>query len=411
MKILVLNSGSSSQKSCVYELGAALPDSPPAPLWEGKVDWQGSRAFLEVRNSTGTTLKDEIVIGARAEATARLLDALTSGKTRVLNEKSEINAVGHRIVNGGSEFAQPTIVTPEVKAAIARMAAFAPLHNRVELEGIDLIEKHFGAVPQIAVFDTGFHSRLPEAAAVYPGPYEWFAQGIRRYGFHGINHQYCAERTAQMLQKHLSELKLVNCHLGNGCSLAAIQNGRSIDTTMGFTPLEGLMMGTRSGSIDPGILTYLLREQHLTGQELDELLNTKSGLLGVSGISGDMRKIVSAIKEGNARAKLAFDIFVHRLQEGIGAMIAALGGINALVFTAGIGENSPEVREAACANFRFIGLAIDPMKNASPHLDQDISDPGSTVRVLVVRAQEDWAIAKECWKLLSLSRASQPACT
>jgi len=291
------------------------------------------------------------------------------------------------------------------------MAAFAPLHNRVELEGIDLIEKHFGAVPQIAVFDTGFHSRLPEAAAVYPGPYEWFAQGIRRYGFHGINHQYCAERTAQMLQKHLSELKLVNCHLGNGCSLAAIQNGRSIDTTMGFTPLEGLMMGTRSGSIDPGILTYLLREQHLTGQELDELLNTKSGLLGVSGISGDMRKIVSAIKEGNARAKLAFDIFVHRLQEGIGAMIAALGGINALVFTAGIGENSPEVREAACANFRFIGLAIDPMKNASPHLDQDISDPGSTVRVLVVRAQEDWAIAKECWKLLSLSRASQPACT
>ncbi len=411
MKILVLNSGSSSQKSCVYELGAALPDSPPAPLWEGKVEWQGTRAVLEVRNSTGTTIKEELTIGARSEATARLLDALTSGKTRVLNEKSEIGAVGHRIVNGGSEFAQPTIVTPEVKAAIARMAVFAPLHNRVELEGIVLIEEQFGGIPQIAVFDTGFHSRLPEAAAVYPGPYEWFAQGIRRYGFHGINHQYCAERTAQLLQKNLSEMKLVTCHLGNGCSLAAIQSGRSIDTTMGFTPLEGLMMGTRSGSIDPGILTYLLREHHYTGQKLDELLNTKSGLLGISGISGDMRKIVSAKKEGNARAKLAFDIFVHRLQAGIGAMIATLGGIDALVFTAGIGENSPEMREAACANFRFLGLTLNQLKNASPNLDQDISGSGSTVRVLVVRAQEDWAIAKECWRLLSVSRASQSAGT
>jgi acetate kinase len=411
MKILVLNSGSSSQKSCVYELDAPLPDFPPAPLWEGKVEWQGNRAVLEERKSGGTTLRDEITMGARSQATARLLDALTSGKTRVLKQKSEISAVGHRIVNGGSEYAEPTLITPQVKAAIARMAAFAPLHNRVELEGIDLAEEHFGTVPQIALFDTGFHSRLPEAAAVYPGPYEWAAQGIRRYGFHGINHQYCAERAAQLLRKNLSELKLVTCHLGNGCSLAAIQKGRSIDTTMGFTPLEGLMMGTRSGSIDPGILTYLLREQSLSGQELDEMLNAKSGLLGISGISSDMRKIVTAMKEGNARAKLAFDIFVHRLRAGIGAMIATLDGIDALVFTAGIGENSPEVRGTACANFRFMGLTLDPLKNASPHLDQDISGPGSTVRVLAVRAQEDWAIARECWKLTSDSSASQSAAT
>jgi acetate kinase len=411
MKILVLNSGSSSQKLCLYELDAPLPDSPPAPLWEGTVEWQGNRAVLEVRNSAGTTHKDEITIGARSEATARLLDALTSGTTRVLDDKSEISAVGHRIVNGGSEYSQPTLISPRVKAAIQRMAVFAPLHNRVELEGIGLIEKLFGAVLQIAVFDTGFHSHLPEAAAVYPGPYEWAAQGIRRYGFHGINHQYCAERTAQLLQKNLSELKLVTCHLGNGCSLAAIENGRSIDTTMGFTPLEGLMMGTRSGSIDPGILTYLLREHHLTGEKLDELLNTKSGLLGISGISGDMRQIVSAMKEENARAKLAFDIFVHRLQAGIGAMIAALGGLEVLVFTAGIGENSPEVREMACANFRFMGLTLDLLKNASPHLDQEISGPGSTVRVLVLRAQEDWAIARECWKLASDSSARQYAVT
>jgi len=407
MRILVLNSGSSSQKSCLYELDTPLPDSPPAPLWEGKIEWQGNRAVLDVRNSAGTTHKDEITIGARSEATARLLDALTSGKTRVLGDTSEISAVGHRIVNGGSEYSQPTLITPQVKVSIQRMAVFAPLHNRVELEGIGLIEKQFGAVRQIAVFDTGFHSQLPEAAAVYPGPYEWAARGIRRYGFHGINHQYCAGRTAQLLQKSLSKLNLVTCHLGNGCSLAAIRNGQSIDTTMGFTPLEGLMMGTRSGSIDPGILTYLLREHHLTAEKLDDLLNTKSGLLGISGISGDMRQIVSAMKGGNARAKLACDIFVHRLQAGIGAMIAALGGLDALVFTAGIGENSPEVREMACANFRFMGVTLDPLKNASPHLDQEISGPGSTVRVLVLRAQEDWAIARECWKLASDSSARQ----
>ena len=401
MKILVLNSGSSSQKSCLYEFGASLPESPPPPLWEGKVEWQGDRAVLEVRNSAGTTQTEERTVGERAEATARLLDALTSGKARVLTAESEIAAVGHRIVNGGREYTQPTVITADVKAAIQRMAVFAPLHNRVELQGINLIEKKFGSIPQVAVFDTAFHSQLPSAAAVYPGPYEWVAQGIRRYGFHGINHQYCAERTAQLLAKDLTELKLVTCHLGNGCSLAAIQNGRSIDTTMGFTPLEGLMMGTRSGSVDPGILTYLLREGHLTGPELDDLLNKKSGLLGISGISGDLRKVVSAMSDGNERAKLAFDIFVHRLQAGIGAMIVALGGIDALVFTAGIGENSPEVRDAACANFRFLGLALDSSKNASPHSDQDISAPASTVRVIVARAQEDWAIARECWKLAS----------
>jgi len=253
----------------------------------------------------------------------------------------------------------------------------------------------------VAVFDTGFHSRLPEPAAVYPGPYEWLAQGIRRYGFHGINHQYCAERTAQLLDMDLPTLKLVTCHLGNGCSLAAIRGGRSVDTTMGFTPLEGLMMGTRSGSLDPGILTYLMRAEKSTGQQLDDLLNKKSGLLGISGISGDMRQIVAAMKTGHPRAKLAFDIFVHRLQAGVGAMIAVLGGIDALVFTAGIGENSPEVRAAACANFGFLGLKLDSAKNAPSAVDKVISLPDSAVRVLVVRAQEDWAIARECRRLAS----------
>src|SRR5580658_7179605 len=363
MKILVLNSGSSSQKSCVYEMGDVLPAHPPEPVWEGKIEWKDSEAQIRLRNSQGATLKESLKIASHAAATERLLDLLSSGGVPAVAATSEIDIVGHRIVNGGREYTEPTWITPEVKSAIARMSKLAPVHNRAELEGIELVEKKLGAVRQLAVFDTGFHSKLPDAAAVYPAPYEWFEQGIRRFGFHGINHQYCAGRAAQLLGKDLSELKLVTCHLGNGCSLAAIRGGKSIDTTMGFTPLEGLMMGTRSGSIDPGIMTYLLRQDRLDGNTLDEMLNAKSGLLGISGVSSDMREVVAAMKQGNARAKLAFDIFVHRLRSGIGSMIAALNGIDALVFTAGIGENSAEVRAAACANFGFLGLVLDPTKN------------------------------------------------
>jgi acetate kinase len=406
MKILVLNSGSSSQKSCLYEIGDALPALPPDPVWQGQVEWGGGREEMQVHTSQGANLKEQLKIESREQAFAPLLDTLWSGKTRVISAPSEIQMVGHRIVNGGPKYGQPTIVTPEVKAAIASMSAFAPLHNRAGLEGIAIVEKKFGAVPQAAVFDTGFHSHLPDAAFVYPGPYEWLAKGIRRYGFHGINHQYCAERAAQMLGKELRSLKLVNCHLGNGCSLAAIRDGHSVDTTMGFTPLEGLMMGTRSGSVDPGILTYLIRSGEFTGESLDKLLNTKSGLLGISGISGDMRQIVAAMKKGNPRAQLAFDIFVHRLRSCIGSMIAVLDGIDALIFTAGIGENSLEVREAACANFSHLALKLDHAKNSHPTLDQDISAPGSPVRVLVIRAQEDWAIARACWQLAQRGAAN-----
>jgi acetate kinase len=399
MRILVLNSGSSSQKSCLYELGASLPDSPPAPLWEAKIEWSDGDAALKVRTSSGKKRDEHLNPAKRTEAIAQLLQALVSGETKVLSQLSEIDVVGHRVVNGGREFTKPTVITPEVTATIEKMAAFAPLHNRAELEGIAQIEKLCGSVPQVAVFDTGFHATLPDEAAVYPGPYDWVQRGIRKFGFHGINHQYCAARAAQLLGRNLAELKLVTCHLGNGCSLAAIRGGVSIDTTMGFTPLDGLMMGTRSGSVDPGILTYLLRQDGLDAKTMDEMLNAKSGLLGVSGVSSDMREVVAAMKKGNARAKLAFDIFVHRLRSGIGSMIAALDGIDALVFTAGIGENSVEVRAAACANLGFLGLAVDVAKNLSSPMESDISTAGSTVRVLVLAAQEDWAIARECWKL------------
>ena len=400
MKILVLNSGSSSQKSCLYDIGDALPERAPEPVWQAKAEWNGDRAEVTIETAGGGKTKEQGPVASREKLLESLLESLWSGKTRVLAAPSVISVVGHRVVNGGKDFRQPTVITSEVRAAIGRMSAFAPLHNRAELEGMEIVEKRLGHVLQVAVFDTGFHSQLPEPAYVYPGPYDWLERGIRRYGFHGINHQYCAERAAHLLGKDLRSLKLVTCHLGNGCSLAAIQDGHSVDTTMGFTPLEGLMMGTRSGSVDPGILTYLMRQGHFTGEQLDELLNKKSGLLGISGTSGDMREIVASMKAGDVRAKLAFDIFVHRLRSGVGAMIAVLGGMDALIFSAGIGENSAEVRAAACANFGYLKLQLDSAKNAESLVqDHDISSGESGVRVLVIRAEEDWAIAQDCWKL------------
>ncbi len=401
MKILVLNSGSSSQKSSLYEIGETLPDDPPSPLWEGKIEWHDDVADAEVKTSRGVVQKDQVKVSSRAGAVEHLLGTLWDGKTRTVTSRAEIDVVGHRVVHGGPNYEEPVLLTSEVKSGIAKVSAFAPLHNRAELEGMEVIENLLGAVPQAAVFDTGFHRRMPQPAAVYPGPYQWFESGIHRYGFHGINHQYCAARASQLLRRDLNSLRLVTCHLGNGCSLAAIQEGHSIDTTMGFTPLEGLMMGTRSGSVDPGILTYLIREGQLKPQEIDDVLNKESGLLGISGISGDMRKILAAMKQGHTRAKLAFEIYVHRLQAGIGAMVAVLGGIDALIFTAGVGENSAEVRLAACEQLGFLGIKL--AANAQHAGDSDIATPDSAVRVLIIRAQEDWAIARECWQLLRLS--------
>jgi acetate kinase len=406
MNILVLNSGSSSQKAALYVASVSFSDDAREPSWQGKIDWDGRRAQIEMRNQRGARVSEQVDAESRQQATARLLESIWSGPAAVLGAASEIDIAGHRVVNGGREFREPAIVTPDVKAAIERMAEVAPLHNRAELDGIEMVQQKCGAVPQVAVFDTAFHRQMPEAATVYPGPYEWVEQGICRFGFHGINHQYCAQRAARMLGKSLASLRLITCHLGNGCSLAAIRDGHSIDTTMGFTPLEGLMMGTRSGSVDPGILTHLMRRTNLSGEQIDDMLNKKSGLLGISGVSSDMREIVAAMKQGNVRAKLAFEIFVHRLRSGIGAMAAVLGGLDALVFSAGIGENSPEVRAATCETLGFLGVTLDAAKNTKPALDADISAAERT-RVLVIRAQEDWAIARECWRLARAKARSQ----
>jgi acetate kinase len=401
MKILVLNAGSSSQKSRLYEIDGSLPGEPPAPLWKADADWTGHQGTADVEISTarGQTRHESLPTGAREDIIKHMLETIWSGTTQVIDQPAEIAVVGHRVVQGGPEYRQTTLMTQEVKAAIEQYAAFAPSHNPANLEGIRVVEQLLPSVPQVAVFDTAFHRHLPLAAAVYPGPYEWFEQGIRRYGFHGISHHYCAQRAAQLLGRDLEGLRLITCHLGNGCSLAAIYHGQSIDTTMGFTPLEGLMMGSRSGSVDPGILIHLLQHKGYSVEQLDKELNKASGLLGVSGVSSDMRQILQAIPEGNPRAKLALDIYVHRLRGAIGSMLATLGGVDALVFTAGVGEHAASIRAAACEIFGFLSLTLDPQKNAQSPADQDISTADSAVRVLVIQTQEDWMIAQECWRL------------
>jgi acetate kinase len=336
MKILAINGGSSSVKCRLDELHDA-PSEPVAPIWQAHIE---SSENLEV------TLR---------------------------SAPGPVDAVVHRIVHGG-KLRKTMRISSAVRAALAMEAEIAPAHNKFELQAIDTALRVFGeSVPQVAVFDTAFHSTLEPAAYVYPGPYEWLDEGIRRYGFHGLSHQYSARRAAELLSN--KSLKLIVCHLGNGASLCAIRGGKSIDTTMGFTPLEGLMMGTRSGSVDPAILIYLMRHRGYTADQLDKILNQKSGLLGISGISGDMRDI---LKSDDPRAKLAFDIYAHRLCREIGAMAGSLGGVDAIVFTGGVGENCPPLRDIVEKRFAFLNA-----------------------KILVVHAEEEWEMVRECYLLLS----------
>ena len=401
MKVLVLNAGSSSQKSCLYDLpNEALPTHAPSPLWSASIDWTVAEGhgLLKVK-TPNQKLEIQLESSDRLAGISQMLNTLVEGDTKVLDTLSEINIVGHRVVHGGSEYSESVIITPPVEEAIANLIPLAPAHNPANLEGIKAIEEILGKVPQVAVFDTAFHTTIPPKASVYPIPYHWYEEGIRRYGFHGISNQYCARRAAEILGQPLTSLKMITCHLGNGASLTAIDGGISINTTMGFTPLEGFMMGTRSGSIDPAILLYLMREHDYTPDQLNQMLNKESGFKGVSGISADLRSILEAIAEGNQRANLAFDMYIHQLKSHIGSMLANLGGLDVLVFTAGVGENSSIVREKACEGWDFLGLKLDLVKNDSRPEDVDISTPDSLVRILVIHTEEDWAIAQDCWRL------------
>lgn len=410
MNILVLNAGSSSQKSCLYRLDDSfatpkayrLPTDPISPLWEGFIDWTypADAATIKVKTASGISWQQTLPDRDQPKVLQQLLNTLWQGETQVIADPSAIAIVGHRVVHGGQRYRASTWITDEVKQAIADFAEFAPVHNPVNLQGIVAIEHILGpSVPQVAVFDTAFHADIPPTAATYAIPYELYQQGIRKYGFHGISHQSVAERAAHCLGKDLTDLRLITCHLGNGCSLAAIAHGRCVDTTMGFTPLAGLMMGARSGDIDPGILLHLLRHHGYTVDDLDRLLNQESGLKGVSGLSNDLRQIRAAIATGHERARLAYDLYIYRLRTEISALLPALGGLDALVFTAGVGENSVEVRADVCAGLAFLGLRLDRDRNAQNLKDVSLATPDSTVDVLAIHTEEDWAIAQACWQL------------
>lgn len=399
MIVLILNAGSSSQKSCLYELGESIPDELLKPLWEADIDWQSENEGILTIESKD--IEEKIELSNRNTALKTLLDTLTHGDTKVLHSLEEIDVVGHRVVHGGAEYSQPVLIDEAVKNAIADLIPLAPSHNPANFEGIETIESILPKVPQVAVFDTAFHTTMPEYAKVYPIPYKYYEQGIQRYGFHGTSHQYCAQRTAQILQQPLESLKVVICHLGNGCSLSAIKDGICLDTTMGFSPLEGLMMGNRCGSIDPQILIYMMQEYGLSAEEVNQILNKESGLIGVSGVSNDFRNVVQAIADGNQQASLAYDIYLHRLKKAIAAMVASLNGLDVLVFTAGAGENLHMLREKTCAGLSYLGLQLDTAKNEAKPVDTNIATDNSQVQILVIHTQEDWAIAIAACKMIS----------
>ena len=404
MLVLVLNAGSSSQKSCLYHFEDEIVDPPAKLLWKADLDRISETEWVLTTSSNG--VKNETKIEPSGKALTALLGTLVAGDNPVLRSLDEIDLVGHRVVHGGTKYSQPVKIDPDVKNAIANLIPLAPSHNPANLEGIETIEEILPEVPQVAVFDTAFYSTIPKLAKVYPIPYKYYQQGIQRYGFHGISHQYCAERSAQILQQPLESLKIVSCHLGNGCSLAAIKGGICIDTTMGFSPLEGLMMGTRCGSIDPQILLYMMQEYGMDAAEISQILNQESGLKGVSGVSNDFRSIVAAMDNDNVRAQLAYDIYLHRLKKAIASMVASLSGIDVLVFTAGVGENLSMLRAKTCQSLAYLGLQLDTAKNDANPVDLNVAAENSTVQILVVQTQEDWAIATAAKKVV-LENASR----
>jgi acetate kinase len=313
-----------------------------------------------------------------------------------------IDAAGHRVVHGGPRLRSSVVVSDEVVDQLRQLGDLAPLHNPPALAAVEALRRLRPELPAVACFDTAFHASLPAAAATYAVPWSWTEQhGIRRFGFHGLSHAYAARRAAELLRRPAAELCTVTCHLGAGASLAAVAGGVSVDTTMGFTPLEGLVMATRSGSLDPGALLLAQRLLGLAPEQAERVLDRESGLLGVSGVSSDMREVLEAADGGHPRARLAVEVYQHRLRAGVAAMAAAMGGLDALVFTAGVGEHQPRIRRAACDGLAFLGVALDPAANLAADADADLSPPGARVRVLLVHAREDLEIARESRRLLA----------
>jgi acetate kinase len=392
VRIVLVNAGSSSLKCSLME------SADRSVLAQVKADWAGPVTRYERSGPGATRTREQAGFRDHGEAVRHALDDLGVASAPSGERPS---AVGHRIVHGG-EFNAPVRITPAVRSRIAELAELAPLHNLPGLEALAVAEALLPDIPHVAVFDTAFHATLPPAARTYPLPHAWTESwGIRRYGFHGLNHAYCTTRAAELLGRPASELRLVICHLGHGCSATAVLHGHSVDTTMGFTPLDGLMMATRSGSVDPGILTHVQRRHGLGADEIDEALNQASGLFGVSGISGDMREVLAAGRAGHERARLAIAIYVHRVRQAIGALAATLGGIDALVFTAGVGENAAEVRLASCQGLECLGLELDPDANARCRPDADVAGRAARARILVIAAREDLAMLSDVVRVVA----------
>jgi acetate kinase len=391
LKVLVVNCGSSSLKYQLFDM------TDESVLAKGLVERIGMEGSILTHQPTGKAkvpmtadIKDHTI------AIKMVLDALIDPEHGVVASIDEIDAIGHRVVHGAEKFSDSVLITPAVMDALEEFVELAPLHNPPNISGINACAAILPNVPQVGVFDTAFHQTMPQHAFLYGLPYEAYKNyGIRRYGFHGTSHKFVSQRAAEMMGDHMTNLRIITCHLGNGASIAAVKNGKSIDTSMGFTPLQGLVMGTRCGDIDPAILPFLMRKTEMSTDEIDAYLNKKSGVLGISGISSDFRDLEEAADKGDERAKLAIDVFAYTVRKYIGSYVAAMNGVDAIVFTAGLGENSSRMRDQICNGLEFLGTRIDSAKNSLRGKEQEISVEGSKVKIFVIPTNEELVIARD----------------
>lgn len=395
MNILVLNCGSSSLK---YQL---IDSETEGVLAKGLCERIGIDGRLKHEPTGKEKFESNDALPNHTVAVQAVIDALLDDDHGVIRNAAEIGAVGHRVVHGGEYFAQSVIITEEVKKAIDACSDLAPLHNPANLIGIEACEKLMPGVPQVAVFDTAFHQTMPERAYLYAIPYKYYDQyKIRKYGFHGTSHKYVSGVAAEMMGIPIEDLKIITCHLGNGGSVCAVRNGISIDTSMGFTPLDGIAMGTRSGSVDPAAVLYLMKKENLTVDQMDHILNKESGVLGISGVSSDFRDLENAESEGNERASAALDTFAYRVAKTVGEYVATMKGVDAIVFTAGLGENSASMRQVICDYLRYLGIELDSYKNSLRGKAIEITTKQSRVQVFVIPTNEELVIARDTKELV-----------
>ncbi len=396
MKILVLNCGSSSVK---YQVLNMEKENVLAKGLAERIGFKGSRIVHQFNNNKKII---DIDLPNHKKAIEVILNLLVDKEDGVLKSLREIDSVGHRIVHGGEAFFESTLVNDDTYRKLKECENLAPLHNPYNIQGIDACLSFLPGTPQVMVFDTSFHQTMPKEAYLYALPYEWYEKfKIRRYGFHGTSHFYVSRRVAELIGRPVEDLKLIACHLGNGASITAIKEGKSIDTSMGYTPLEGLVMGTRCGDIDPAIPLIIMEKENISPEEMDNILNKKSGILGISGVSNDFRDVEESAEIGNPKAQLALRIFTYRVKKYIGAYYAILGGLDALVFTAGVGERSPIIRRMVCENMEHLGIKIDVEKNEFKGEERKISTEDSRVQVWVIPTNEELMIARETIRLIS----------